>query len=46
MKHPSSNIQAPEKLQIPNSGQVSVAVWSLELGDSLELGYWSLELFE
>jgi len=44
-KDPSTNIQAPEKLQDPNndaySGQL---VWSLEFGVSLELGAWDLEL--
>jgi len=43
---PNSNIQAPEKLQGPNSIRNSSALGtgSLEFGISLELGAWDLEL--
>src|SRR5205814_7738093 len=45
-KAPSSNIQAPEKLQTSSSKTRSPAFWFLELGVSLELGAWCLELVQ
>jgi hypothetical protein len=44
-KAPSSNIQAPKKLQT-SSSKVRLALrgWILVLGASLELGAWNLEL--
>jgi hypothetical protein len=48
MKAPSSNIQAPEKLQIPSSNGFygnRRDLWNLTLGISLVLGAWMLELF-
>jgi hypothetical protein len=44
-KVPSSKSEAPEKFQIPNfkSGARKI---ELELGDSLELGTWDLELLK
>jgi hypothetical protein len=44
MKAPSTNIQAPEKFQAPNT-HLRSQVWGLVVGASLELGAWSLELF-
>jgi hypothetical protein len=46
MKAPSTNIQAPEKLQTANfkRGGRSLA-WSLKFGASLDVGAWMLELF-
>ncbi|HMP82665.1 MAG TPA: hypothetical protein PKA41_08200 [Verrucomicrobiota bacterium] len=46
MKHPSTNIQAPEKPQAPSSKQLrrSNADWYLVLGASLDVGAWNLEL--
>ena len=38
IKHPSSNIQAPEKFQTPKVKIMSANGWSLNLEDSLELG--------
>src|ERR1051326_8840042 len=43
-KAPSSNIQAAEKLQFSSSKNSRLHCWSLELGVSLELGWWCLEL--
>ena len=46
MKIPSSNIQAPEKLQAPNpkgGGAIAnVGAWDLKILWSLEHGIWSL----
>src|SRR4051812_15423133 len=44
MKVPSSNGQAPTKLQMPISNHCSTAFWRLEPGSYLEIGTWSLEL--
>jgi hypothetical protein len=44
-KAPTSKHQAPEKHQAPNTQLPSRSIWSLEVGISLELGGWSLELF-
>jgi hypothetical protein len=44
LKHPTSNIQHPEKFQAPNIHPRGTALaWSLEFEVSLELGAWSLE---
>jgi hypothetical protein len=43
MKAPSTNIQAPEKLQVVGAGDTA-AIWNLNVGASLELGTWNLEL--
>jgi hypothetical protein len=48
MKAPSSNIQAPEKLQVPSFKGLFCSqhdVGNLKLGISLVLGAWMLELF-
>jgi hypothetical protein len=48
MKAPSSNIQAPEKLQASSFKGFSCDqhdVWNLKIGISLVLGAWMLELF-
>jgi hypothetical protein len=43
MKAPSTNIQAPEKLQFSNiNPDGSDMFWSLNFGSSLELGTWML----
>jgi hypothetical protein len=46
MKTPSTNIQAPEKLQASSfkRSESGALVWSLGFGVSLELGAWNLEL--
>jgi hypothetical protein len=46
MKAPSTNRQAPEKHQAPNTkgARRGFAGWSLRFGASLELGAWNLEL--
>jgi hypothetical protein len=50
MKAPSTNIQAPEKLQIPNNGTRDKVFWRLDVGAwcfsgvSLDVGAWNLEL--
>jgi hypothetical protein len=46
MKGPMTNDQIPKKLQFPNSNEASDGAvdWDLELGISLELGHWALEL--
>jgi ABC-type Fe3+ transport system permease subunit/DNA-binding beta-propeller fold protein YncE len=42
---PSSKLQAPEKLQMPSSKHVqAAATWILDLGVSLDLGSWILNL--
>src|ERR1039457_6011376 len=43
-KAPTSKLQAPEKHQYPSTNVLRSTVWNLELGISLELGCWSLEL--
>jgi hypothetical protein len=43
-KAPSANIQAPEKLQAPNTKKCGALDWSLKLGASLDVGAWNLEL--
>jgi hypothetical protein len=48
MKIPSTNIQAPEKLQAPSTnmpGRNQCDVWNLKFGISLVLGAWMLEFF-
>jgi hypothetical protein len=44
MKHPNTNIQAPEKRQTSSSKSLSMAggfeIWSLEFLWGLELGIW------
>jgi hypothetical protein len=42
-KIPSSKFQVPKKLQIPRIKDRE-RFWNLELGVSLELGTWNLEL--
>jgi thioredoxin-dependent peroxiredoxin len=45
VKIPSTNSQAPQKLQIPTSNAVSQSeIWRSKLGASLELGAWNLRL--
>jgi hypothetical protein len=44
-KAPSPNIQAPEKFQHSSSKARTAVPWCLELGASLVLGAWILELF-
>src|SRR5207245_2611521 len=44
-KAPSTNIQAPEKLQEPSFKTRALRVWSLKFGTSLVLGAWMLVLF-
>jgi len=45
MKASSTNIQAPEKLQVPNPKKeltnAAFEAWSLKFPWSLELGIWS-----
>jgi hypothetical protein len=43
---PSTNLQAPEKLQTPDfkNSAGGARVWSFGFGVSLELGAWSLVL--
>jgi hypothetical protein len=45
---PSTKIQAPMKFQTTNTDSrvVSVESWFMELGASLVLGAWCLELFK
>jgi hypothetical protein len=45
-KAPSTKFQAPKKLQTSSSKTWSRASWFLELGVSLELGAWNLELLK
>jgi DNA uptake protein ComE-like DNA-binding protein len=45
LQAPSSKLQINPKLQVPNVGSTSGS-WKLELGTSLELGAWSLELLQ
>jgi hypothetical protein len=45
VKAPNSKLQAPEKFQTPSSNMLGrQLVFDLELGSSLELGAWNLEL--
>jgi hypothetical protein len=45
MKAPSTNTQAPEKIQISNiKNYRGVLLWSLRFGTSLDVGAWNLEL--
>src|SRR5438105_706695 len=44
-KAPSTNIQAPEKLQEPSFKTRALRVWSLQFGASPLLGAWMLVLF-
>jgi hypothetical protein len=41
---PNPKLQAPKKLQAPNINMRTLN-WNLNLGASLELGCWCLELF-
>ncbi len=44
LKIPNSKLQAPEKIQIPNIKASPSTNWNLELGASLDVGCWCLEL--
>jgi hypothetical protein len=44
-KAPTSKHQAPEKHQAPTTKPTPRGIWNLDVGISLELGCWSLELF-
>ena len=44
MKHPSTNLQAPEKFQISIGKDNERLDWNLVVGVSLELGAWNLVL--
>jgi hypothetical protein len=45
MKAPSTNIQAPEKLQTPNFNSTAGKLnWMLKFGTSPDVGAWNLEL--
>jgi hypothetical protein len=45
MKHPNTNIQAPEKSQAPSSNGDSMSHSDLRFGTSLDVGAWSLDVF-
>jgi hypothetical protein len=44
MKVPSSKFQVPKTFAIPGSRENGLLFWDLNLGTSLELGTWNLEL--
>ncbi|HMP83218.1 MAG TPA: hypothetical protein PKA41_11005 [Verrucomicrobiota bacterium] len=43
-KHPSTNLQHPEKHQSPSLNNGRDRDWNLKFGASLVLGAWNLEL--
>jgi hypothetical protein len=43
-KAPSTNLQAPDKLQISNTKKTAARVWMLAFEISLELGAWNLDV--
>jgi hypothetical protein len=43
-KNPKSKIQVPKNSKVPILKPDASRVWSLEFGNSLELGTWILEL--
>jgi hypothetical protein len=44
MKVPNSKFQVPKKSQTPRNDHHYGSLWNLEVGTSLELGTWNLEL--